>query len=231
LRDRYIRHLDLLIALTERECDATAPRKLLSLSEFIPRIFCGRYGAPLSNNGIVICLEFFDSFAGLARLNNGECGDATRILPILQQSPEAAQAQIAIGCDQFPGDIRRRTEWVWLQNAPIPLGIGKSLQAENIRWFIIDAHALGQALPPARRGLLRPVYKRGTSCVRSRNPGQPSGLERANKVIPVDPAYRDFYRDIGFDLSARELAPLPGNSFTGIKYHRVTGRDVAKQIL
>ena len=31
-------------------------------------------------------------------------------------------------------------------------------------------------------------------------------------------------------MSAKELAPLPRNSFTGIKYHRVTGRDVAKQV-
>src|SRR5207248_6461560 len=34
----------------------------------------------------------------------------------------------------------------------------------------------------------------------------------------------------GFDLSTKELAPLPSKSFSGIKAHRVTGHDVAKQI-
>src|SRR5947199_5724178 len=40
LRDRYIRHLDLLIALTERECERNrAEKNLLSLSEFYREFF------------------------------------------------------------------------------------------------------------------------------------------------------------------------------------------------
>jgi 1,4-alpha-glucan branching enzyme len=50
---------------------------------------------------------------------------------------------------------------------------------------------------------------------------------------PGDPRYRDFYRDIGFDLDLDYLKPfLPaGNqrSFTGIKYYRITGGTRAKE--
>jgi 1,4-alpha-glucan branching enzyme len=58
-------------------------------------------------------------------------------------------------------------------------------------------------------------------------------LESARQVwskhegYPGDPAYRDFYRDIGFDLDydyVRSLLPVEGTrSFTGIKYHAITG--------
>ena len=44
---------------------------------------------------------------------------------------------------------------------------------------------------------------------------------------PGDPAYRDFYRDIGYDLDLEYLRPyLPGQgqrAMLGIKYHRITG--------
>ncbi len=51
---------------------------------------------------------------------------------------------------------------------------------------------------------------------------------------PGDPAYRDFYRDIGFDLSLDYLRPfLPADGtrkFTGLKYHRITGRTADKSL-
>jgi len=51
---------------------------------------------------------------------------------------------------------------------------------------------------------------------------------------PGDQAYRDFYRDIGHDLDLEYLRPFlpPDGSrrFTGIKYHRITGRTPNKEI-
>src|SRR5207247_9154556 len=105
----------------------------------------------------------------------------------------------------------------------------KSLQAENIRWFIVDAHALEQAMPPARRGTFAPCFTRAGPAAFAREIQASRQVWSAQQGYPGDPAYRDFYRDIGFDLSAKELAPLPRNNFTAIKYNRVTGRYVAKQ--
>jgi 1,4-alpha-glucan branching enzyme len=52
----------------------------------------------------------------------------------------------------------------------------------------------------------------------------------AHVGYPGDPVYREFYRDIGFDLEHDYIAPYVHESglrlATGIKYHRVTGRDV-----
>src|SRR5205807_3514665 len=51
---------------------------------------------------------------------------------------------------------------------------------------------------------------------------------------PGDSRYRDFYRDIGFDLDLDYIKPhlpTPGQrGFTGIKYHRITDRSAHKQI-
>src|SRR5581483_10941355 len=49
---------------------------------------------------------------------------------------------------------------------------------------------------------------------------------------PGDPAYRDFYRDAGFDvhephIEALHHAGVP--TFTGLKYHRITGKTDWKE--
>src|SRR5439155_19781856 len=65
-------------------------------------------------------------------------------------------------------------------------------------------------------------------------------LESARQVwskhegYPGDPRYRDFYRDIGFDLDYDYVRPyLPDadhRGFTGIKYHRITGDAAEKRV-
>src|SRR5437867_10535130 len=152
------------------------------------------------------------------------------ILPVLQQSRGAAQAQIAIGCNQFRETFGGEPTGFWLPECAYSAGITKSLHAEHIRWFIVDAHPLEKPMPPARRGTFAPCFTRAGPAAFAREIQASRQVWSTQQGYPGDPAYRDFYRDIGFDLSAKELAPLPRNSFTGIKYHRVTGRDVAKQI-
>jgi 1,4-alpha-glucan branching enzyme len=55
-----------------------------------------------------------------------------------------------------------------------------------------------------------------------------------NEGYPGDPRYRDFYRDIGFDLDLDYLSPYlaaPGTrGFTGVKYYRITGEGPTKAI-
>src|SRR6266566_314463 len=54
----------------------------------------------------------------------------------------------------------------------------------------------------------------------------------AHEGYPGDPAYRDFYRDIGFDLPLQHLGPIARGTrkFSGVKYHRITGRGDEKQL-
>ena len=61
-------------------------------------------------------------------------------------------------------------------------------------------------------------------------PAGKSGAPR--KVIRDDPAYREFYRDVGFDLPLEHLGPVARGvrKFSGIKYHRVTGGKKNKEL-
>jgi 1,4-alpha-glucan branching enzyme len=46
---------------------------------------------------------------------------------------------------------------------------------------------------------------------------------------PGHPYYREFYRDLGFDLPAEQLGPLGAGAMTGLKYHRITARGGARK--
>src|SRR5947207_1397633 len=69
----------------------------------------------------------------------------------------------------------------------------------------------------------------GGFCARQRL--KPASLERPGR-LPGRSVYREFYRDIGFDLPMEHLGPVARGTrkFSGVKYHRITGRDDGKQL-
>ena len=64
-------------------------------------------------------------------------------------------------------------------------------------------------------------------------PSRPSRSGAPSRAIPATTSYRDFYRDVGFDLDYDYLKPhlhqTGIRSLLGIKYYKITGRTDDKQ--
>ena len=232
LRERYLAHLEQLIELATRECERNrGDENLLPLSEFYREFF-------IRTHSVFVEKWNCDLLATVRQLRDDEALEliasaATHaILPILERSPPAAHAQIAIGCDFFRESFGSEPAGFWLPECAYSPGIENLLQEENIRWFVLDAHGLEQASPPARLGTFAPCFTPGGPAAFARDPDLSRQIWSAELGYPGDFDYRDFYRDIGFDLSGEELAPLSRmhGSFTSIKYHRVTGRHNSKEL-
>ena len=232
LRQRYLEHLDRLIALTENECQRNrADAAVLSLSEFYHNFF--------SETRRVYCDEWnYDLLALLRQLRDSGsieiiASAATHgLLPILQQTSGAASAQIALGCDSYRENFGGEPLGFWLPECAYAPGIDELLQKQNIRWFVVDGHALEYAQPAAKRGTFAPCYTPAGPAAFARDVNASRQVWSAEAGYPGHSDYRDFYRDIGFDLPDEKLSPFAchGPKFTGIKYHRVTGRDQPKKI-
>jgi len=232
LRQRYLEHLDRLIALAENECQRNrADAAVLSLSEFYRDFF--------SETRRLYCEEWNHDLLALLRQlrDRGSieiiASAATHgLLPILQQTSGAASAQIALGCDSYRQTFGGEPLGFWLPECAYAPGIDQLLQKQNIRWFVVEAHALEHAQPAARRGTFAPCYTPAGPAAFARDLNASRQVWSAEAGYPGHSAYRDFYRDIGFDLPAEKLSPFAfhGQRFTGIKYHRVTSRDQAKKI-
>ena len=110
-------------------------------------------------------------------------------------------------------------------------GVEKFLQEANIRWFILDTHGVLHADPRPRYGTFAPVFTPNGIAAFGRDFDSSRQVWSKHEGYPGDPRYRDFYRDIGFDLDfdyVKPHLPSPDNrGFTGIKYYRITG-DAAR---
>jgi 1,4-alpha-glucan branching enzyme len=232
LLERYVRHLQRLSVLAEKECERNRLDKvLLPLAQFYRDLFC-------ETRRVFVDEWNCDLLAVVRQLHDAGTLDliasaATHaILPIMQHAPAAAHAQVAIGCDFFREIFRTEPAGFWLPECAYSPGIDQLLQKQNIRWFVLDAHGLEHARPAAKCGTTAPCFTPAGPAAFARDPQASGQIWSAEGGYPGDPAYRDFYRDVGFDLNAEALAPLNHmhGHFTGIKYYRVTGDDGAKQL-
>lgn len=157
------------------------------------------------------------------------CAATHGFLPLMESFPEAMKAQIFIGRDYHRECFGRDPVGIWLPECGYVPGIDGILQEANLRWFIVDAHGLMYGEPRPRFAIFSPYYTPAGPAVFARDRESSRQVWSARDGYPGDPAYRDFYRDIGKDLPEEYLHkvyPEVGHRrFTGVKYHRITGRE------
>jgi 1,4-alpha-glucan branching enzyme len=233
LRERYVRHLDLLIDLAarERKRNSKHPR-LRELADFYSKIFCEtkRFFVDNCKCDLLTSLRELQGTSGLEIIASA----ATHgLLPLLlQQSREAARAQILIGRDVYADVFSAEPAGFWLPECAYALGLESILQQANIRWFVLDAHGLLFGKPQPRRSIYAPCYTPAGPAAFARDRDSSRQVWSAQGGYPGDPAYREFYRDAGFDLSMEHLGPVGHGTrkFSGVKYHRITGRGEEKEL-
>ena len=233
LRERYVRHLDLLIDLTAREQKRNRKHpQLRELADFYfelfsenRRLFVDEWKCDL--------LSVIRELRDIGALEIIASAATHGLLPILQQqAPQAARAQVLIGRDVYVDLFDAEPSGFWLPECAYVPGLEAILQEANIRWFVLDAHGLLFGKPRPRRSIYAPCYTPSGPAAFARDRDSSRQVWSAHEGYPGDPAYREFYRDIGFDLPMEHLGPIARGSrkFSGVKYHRITGSGDQKQL-
>ena len=156
-------------------------------------------------------------------------------LPLLQVTPEAVRAQIAVAVEHHKAHLGRAPQGIWLPECGYFPGLDRELARHGLRYFVADAHGLLLARPRPRLGTSRPLFCAGSGvAVFGRDPETSAQVWSRERGYPGDPVYREFYRDIGFDLEPDQVAgwvqPDGRRTYTGIKYHRITGATDRKEL-
>jgi 1,4-alpha-glucan branching enzyme len=233
LRERYVRHLDLLIDLAARERKRNQNEaELAALSQFYFKLFSASR-------------QFFvdewksDLLAAFRQLRDVGVieivGSAAThgLLPLIQQqSKEAARAQVLIGRDAYVEIFGAEPSGFWLPECAYASGIDQLMQEANLRWFVLDAHGLLFGNPQPQRAIYAPCYTPAGPSAFARDRDSSRQVWSAEEGYPGDPAYREFYRDVGFDLPLEHLGPVArgDRKFSGVKYYRITGAKKEKQL-
>jgi 1,4-alpha-glucan branching enzyme len=162
------------------------------------------------------------------------CAATHGFLPLMENFPESVRAQVFIGRDHYRETFGRDPVGIWLPECAYVASLDRVLQQANLRWFVLDAHGLMFGNPRPRYAIYAPCFTPSGPAAFGRDRDSSRQVWSAEEGYPGDPAYRDFYRDIGFDLSLDYLKPfLPSDGsrrFTGLKYHRITGRTQEKDL-
>src|SRR6516225_6709937 len=233
LRERYVSHLDLLIDLAARE--RTRNRKYLQLRE-LADFYVGLFSEARRLFVDEWKCDLLSVLRELRRTGTLEiiASAATHgLLPILQQqSPRAARAQVLIGRDIYAELFGEDAAGFWLPECGYAPGLESILQEANLRWFVIDSHGLLFGAPRPCRSIFAPCYTPAGPAALARDPRVSRQVWSAREGYPGHPAYREFYRDIGFDLPMEHLGSIARGTrkFTGVKYYRITGRADEKQL-
>lgn len=234
LQERYTRYLNRSIDLAYRETERARGQGHL---EEVTRFYVERLERVRNQWEDRWKRDLVSAFAELMDRGVLEiitCAATHGFLPLMENFPEALRAQIFIARDHYRETFGRDPVGIWLPECAYVATLDRVLQEANLRWFIVDAHGLMFGNPRPRYAIYAPCFTPAGPAAFGRDRDSSRQVWSAEEGYPGDPAYRDFYRDIGFDLSLDYLAPyLPvdgARRFTGLKYHRITGRTHQKEL-
>ncbi|MBI3939927.1 MAG: DUF1957 domain-containing protein [Acidobacteria bacterium] len=228
LQQRCLGHLTRLIELAGKECVRTrGDPQLAPLAEF----YRLRFESALDlyrNRCQCNLLTAFRQYQHQGVLEIMTCAATHAFLPNYAVQPEVVRAQIQIAADDYRRVFGRDPKGIWLPECGYFPGLDPLLADEDIRFFFTDAHGILHATPRPLYGTYAPVF-----CPDSGVAAFGRDLESSKQVwsaregYPGDGDYREFYRDIGYDLDPEYIGPYvqPDGTRknTGIKYHRITG--------
>lgn len=234
LISRYERRLEKLCELADKEVHRTLQDAALHpLARFYRAHFEGLRAAFVDRYRR-------DLVAGFARLADAghleliTCGATHGFLPLMQQVPEAVHAQLAVAVRSHEAQLGRKPTGIWLPECGYYPGLDRLLAEAGLRFFFLDAHGLANARPRPLHGVYAPVFTPSGVAAFGRDPESSQQVWSSETGYPGDPVYREFYRDVGFDLPLDYVRPYVqptgARKNTGIKYYRITGRTEHKAL-
>ncbi len=155
-------------------------------------------------------------------------------LPAYQVYPEAVSAQIRGGVYSFLEWNGSKPAGMWLSECGYYPGLDTVLSDNDVNFIIVDTHAIRMADTLPVYDIYAPIITPGGVAAFGRDPDASRQVWSAQEGYPGDYYYREFYRDVGFDLPIDYIRPYIDPSgvriHTGLKYYRITGKTDYKEV-
>jgi 1,4-alpha-glucan branching enzyme len=234
LMERFERRLETLIELAGHEVERTRfqPEFHRIAEQYLAQFtnarhtFVDRYRRDL--------LAAFRELADAGAVELLACGATHGYLPLFGDNRIAQRAQVRVALDEHERLLGRRPQAFWLPECGFEPGIDQVLADEGVRAFVVDAHGLLYATPRPRYGVFAPVACAPGVAAFGRDLETSKQVWSSREGYPGDFVYRDFYRDIGWDLDYDYVRPYlhedGKRSNLGIKYYRITGPTDQKEV-
>ncbi|MCK5736069.1 MAG: DUF1957 domain-containing protein, partial [Spirochaetaceae bacterium] len=234
LCERYVKHLDRLLELSDKEFVRLAedPAGLKVAGMYRELYISNRQDfLDLYNSNILNGFRHFHQLGNLELITS----TATHaFLPMYRESPDMIRNQVLIALENHDRLFKSMPEGIWLPECGYFPGLEDFLKPYGIKYFFSSAHGVLHADDPPKYGVYAPLKTPNGTVVFGRDRAASNAIWSAQDGFPGNPVYREFYRDIGFDLPEEYIAPYAieaGNRVnTGFKYHAITGKTDQKRL-
>lgn len=233
LISRYEKYLDRSLSLCEKELERTKNDfTFFNLAKFYrDRLTAIKRYIFEDLDGNV--LKGFKKFNDLGKIEIITCGATHGFLPFLSVNEQIVEAQIKIAVDNFKKHFGKNPSGIWLPECAYFKGVASVLSKYKIRYFFVDTHGIIYGRPKPRYGVYAPVYTKEGVAAFGRDYHSSKQVWSSIEGYPGDYNYRDFYRDVGYDLDfdyvKDYIVPDGTRVFTGIKYYKITGKTDHKE--
>jgi 1,4-alpha-glucan branching enzyme len=233
LRNRYVGHLNKMVELCEKEIDRNRfnpdfyKLALMYYHRFnkTRERFVHAYQRDL--------LKEFKKYQERGSLEIITCGATHGFLPLIGINKDAIRMQVRTGVNSYRKYFGTNPKGIWLPECGYMEDIDKILKEEGIKYFLLESHGILFARPRPKFGVYSSYYTKNRVAVFGRDHESSKSVWSAIQGYPGDYNYREYYRDIGFDLDYDYIKPYISNCgpriFTGVKYYRITGESTHKE--
>lgn len=229
LMDKYVAYLDRLIELAQKE-----ERRIAHDSEFshLPHYYKERIGSIKSFFVHELNYSVLNGYRELSEKGYLEiitCGATHGFLPLLSVNKRAVEVQVELAVASHTKHFGKSPDGIWLPECAYYDGLDGILSNSGIKYFILDSHGLIYGKPTPKYGVFAPIFTQEGVAAFGRDPESSRQVWSSKIGYPGDENYRDFYRDIGYDLDFEYIKPYidpDGNRvFTGFKYYSVGNEE------
>lgn len=233
LQSRYIRYLEKRIQLTGKEIERTKHQPEFNrLAQMYYKHFSNaRYVFAEKYHRNII--HAFKKFQDMGKLEVITCGATHGYLPLMNNNVNAMRAQINVAVQHYEKHFGRKPRGIWLPECAYEPVVDQLLKDAGIRFFITETHGILFASPRPKYGIYAPIYCPTGVAAFGRDMESSRQVWSSKDGYPGDFSYRDFYRDVGFDLDYDYIRPyLHGDgkrTNVGIKYYRITSKTDHKE--
>jgi 1,4-alpha-glucan branching enzyme len=234
LQQRYVQHMHRLCELAEKEVQRTRnepefqalARMYLEHFRDCLRTFEDRWGRDL--------VRAYRRLQDAGAIEILTCGATHGFLPLMETQPESVRAQVLVAAEDYARHFGRGPRGIWLPECGYAPGVEATLKEAGIRFFIVDAHGVLFATPRPKYATYAPLYCPNGVAAFGRDIESSKQVWSAQEGYPGDYVYREFYRDVGFDLDLDYIRPYIHHDDirinTGIKYYAITGQTPHKNV-
>lgn len=227
LIERYTRFLDRNVELAERELNRTTGD---GRTHELARMYHERYTLDREELSTLYHGNILRGFERMARRGMIElmATAATHaFLPNYRNYPEIITSQVELGVESHTRHFGLAPRGFWLPECGYFEGLDRIIADAGLDYFVSAAHGVLFGDPSPRTGTYAPVRTPGGIVAFPRDVYTATWVWSSDKGYPADPVYRDFYRDIGYDLPLDYVGPYIHDDQlridTGFKYHAITG--------